>query len=623
LSLAGERSTVMDPSDLDVATAPATIADLPFFVAGRRPHADVVGRCAAGRLDFASGRELLERVRDFSLGLSALGMTRGDRVALLAESGPDWVIADLAILAAGAVVVPIYPTLAKGQAAFILENSGATLAVVSTAEQLAKLAVAAGTSSGLRAIVSMTAPPDPGAPVPVLAMSDVAARGHQRIVDGWGVARNFQDEARRTRPEDVATIIYTSGTTGEPKGVLLTHANLVANITGVREVLDLDEQDRALSFLPLCHAFERLVIYVYLTCGVSVAFAESLETVARDLLVARPTVLTGVPRVFEKLHDRIVTTACAAGAMKRRIFDWATRLADRRGRALERRQAMSFVERLQSRVADRLVFRKIRDAVGGRLRFAVSGSAPLSPDLGRWFLGIGLPILEGYGLTETSPVLTVVPLESVRFGTVGRALPNVELKVADDGEILARGPNIMAGYYGRPGDTAGVIRDGWFCTGDVGTIDAESYLHITDRKREFIATSGGKKIAPQPIEIALRDDPLVADAVLVGDRRRFTAALLVPDFDVLRGRIGPQGTGGTTLEVTLVARDDVQQMYARIVERVNARLAQFEKIKQFVVLPAPFSIASGELTPTLKVKRRVVEERYRDTIDAMYLAEKP
>jgi long-chain acyl-CoA synthetase len=382
-------------------------------------------------------------------------------------------------------------------------------------------------------------------------------------------------------------------------------------------VLPLDATDTGLSFLPLCHAFERLVAYVYLTAGVSIVFAESFGTVGRDLVRIRPTVMTGVPRLFEKLHTRILDKRKDLRGLRRRIFDWSVRLASKRGRWLEDRAPLSVWRRLQSRVADRLVFRQVRDGLGGRLRFAVSGGAALPPALGRFFHGAGLPILEGYGLTETAPVLTVMTLDAIRFGTVGRALPGVTLRTADDGEILARGPNVMAGYYGRPAETAEALRDGWFHTGDIGALDADGYLQITDRKKELLVTSGGKNIAPQAIEGALGRDRLVAEAMLIGEGRHFLAALIVPDFAELVRRLGLPAAEAEDRR-RLLERPNVRALYQECVDAVNVHRAQFERIKKFALLPHDFSVESGELTPTLKLKRRVIEAKYRNVIEALY-----
>lgn len=605
------------PADhLDVQRVPRTIAELPFFASGRYPGPGLLGQCRNGAIVPTSGRELLPLVRDLSLGLSSLGMTSGDRVAILSESRPEWLFADFATLAAGAVSVPIYPTLPADQTAFILRDSGAVIVVASTAVQFEKLQSVADSLPALRAIVVMDGidvPAEVGG-VRVLSFDAVRALGHEQMTAGWGVARAFHDTARRVRPDDLATIIYTSGTTAEPKGVMLTHGNLVANIDAVLQVTPVTQEDTALSFLPLCHAFERIVAYIYLTAGISVTFAESVETVGRDLLLVRPSIMTGVPRVFEKLRARIHEKAATASAVRRAIFRWAAAVAIKRGERLSTGRRVLPALAAASAVADRLVFAKIRAGLGGRLRFAVSGSAPLAADIGRFFYGLGLPIIEGYGLTETSPVLSVVRLDRIRFGTVGPPLPGVDLKIADDGEILARGPNVMRGYYNRPEETAAVLVDGWFHTGDIGSIDDEGFLRLTDRKKDLIVTSGGKKIAPQPIEQRLRRHRLVAEAVLVGDRRHFPAALVVPDVAAVALYWGVTPDEARARLDT----EDLEALFQPAIDMANQDLAQFERIKKFAVISDELTVAGGVLTPTLKVKRRVFDERYRAQIDALY-----
>jgi len=597
------------------SVTPATIAELPFFVAGRFSKPDLIGRSAGDRIDHFSGRELVDRVRDVSLGLSTLGMAPGDHVALLSESRPEWLIADFAILTAGSVTIPIYPTLSAEQVAFILSDSRATLAIVSSPAQLEKVVSAAPRVPSLRAIVLIDPIPEGlASPVAVVAFDTVSANGHKTIVDGWGVARGYQERARAVRPDDLATIIYTSGTTGAPKGVMLTHGNLAANVAGVLAVLDLNEEDTALSFLPLCHAFERTVACVCLASGVSLIFAESIDTIARDLLRVRPTVMSAVPRVFEKLHARILEKGAQTSGLRRKVFDWALSVAVRRGERIAAGRPIPVTLALASRIADGQVFAKIRDSIGGRLRWAVSGSAPLNRNLASFFLGVGLPILEGYGLTETAPVLAVTPPGRIRLGTVGPPLPNLEVRIADDGEVLARGPNLMRGYFERPDQTHAVIVDGWFHTGDVGALDDNGYLSITDRKKELLVTSGGKKIAPQPIEERLRAHPLVNEAMLVGDQRHFPAALIAPNFHALATQLR---IDENTIR-SRVGTGEVRALYQPIVDEVNRHLAQFERIKKFVLVPEEFSVATGELTPTLKIKRRIVVEKYRDVIEAIY-----
>ncbi len=577
-----------------------------------------VGRCRGDELLQISSKEMFERIRDLSLGLRAIGVARGDRVAIVSESRPEWLLSDLAILTAGAVTVPIYPTLSSAQARYILRDSGARLAIVSTRLQLDKIQEVRHLLPSLEAVVVMDGAAVAPADAPsVLRLDEVERRGHARMTGEWGAAKEFRDAARTVSPDDLATIIYTSGTTGEPKGVMLTHGNLVSNMRATTDTLHISQDDVALSFLPLSHGFERMVAYVYLFSGVTLVFAESFDTIGRDLARVRPTILTGVPRVYEKLHARILETARTAGGSKAAIFRWAVNAGLARAKAVLRGRPAGPMTSLKSAIGDRFVFSAIREKLGGRIRFVASGSAPLDANVMEFFHAIGVPIIEGYGLTETSPILTFNPLNALRVGTVGRPIPGVELRIADDGEILARGPNIMRGYFNKPDATADVLRDGWFHTGDIGHIDADGYLTITDRKKDLLVTSGGKKIAPQPVEAVLKRSPLVSEAVLLGDRRKYAAVLIVPDFAALERRLKDLGRPPGTRE-ELVRRADVLALYQEIVDALNRELSQFERIKTIALLPTEFTVESGELTPTLKVKRKVVEQKWRDQIEALY-----
>ncbi len=606
-------------ADVEIDADVKTIADLPFHVMGRFPKPVTLGRCRADEVIELSSKEVFERIRDLSLGFRLLGVSRGDRVAIIAESRPEWLLCDLAVLTAGAATVPIYPTLSAAQAKYILHDSGARLAIVSTKLQLEKLQEVRHLLPSLEAVVLMDAPggaPPPGSPS-VLSLEEVERRGHGRMTGEWGAARGFRDDARGIGRDDLATIIYTSGTTGEPKGVMLTHGNLVSNMRGAADALDISQDDVALSFLPLSHAFERMVAYVYLFCGVTIIFAESFDTVARDMGRVRPTVLTGVPRVYEKLHARITEAAAASGGAKATLFRWALTAGLARAKAVLRGKSAGPLTSMASAIGDRVVFSAIRARLGGRLRFVASGSAPLSANVMEFFYAIGIPIIEGYGLTETAPILTFNPVNALRVGTVGRPIPGVELRIADDGEILARGPNIMTGYFNKPEATAAALEHGWFHTGDIGQIDAGGYLTITDRKKDLLVTSGGKKIAPQPIEGVLKRSPLVAEAVLLGDRRKYAAVLIVPEFKALERRLKDLGRPPGTRE-ELLAREDVIALYQEIVDALNRELSQYERIKRIALLPREFTVESGELTPTLKVKRKVVEEKWREQIEALY-----
>ena len=598
-----------------------TLAALPFHFVGRHPKSALMRRCRGDAVEELSTQELFDRIRDFSLGLGALGVEPGDRVAILSDSRPEWVIADLAALAAGAVTAPIYPTLPAAQVRYVLADSGARVVVVADETQAAKVRSVWDELPELSAMVIM----DPAADAPAgeegsasgreeLSLAEATDRGHRRLMTEDGLGREYKEHATAITPDQLATIIYTSGTTGEPKGVMLTHGNVASNVMDGGSVVQVDSEDAALSFLPLSHAFERAVVFLYLYQGVTVTFAESLDTIARDLGAVRPTVMTGVPRVYEKFHARVHEAVAGAPAIRQRLFHWAVGVGQRRAQADLAGRPASLSTRLLHGLADRLVLSKVRGRLGGRLRFVVSGSAPLSTPIAEFFFAIGIRVIEGYGLTETSPTLTVNPLERPKLGTVGPALPRVELEIADDGEVLARGPNIMQGYYGKPEATAEVMRDGWFCTGDIGSLDDDGYLTILDRKKELIVTAGGKNIAPNPIEAELKRSPLVAEAVLIGDRRPYVAALLVPDFAALATRV--DGEGASREEI--VERAAVVELFDEVVEKVNAGLARHEQIKRSALLPTEFGIATGELTPTLKVKRRVVAERWSDAIERLY-----
>lgn len=590
---------------------------------GRFAKPTVIGRCRGNEIAGLSSKEAFEKIRDLSLGLTSLGMGAGDRVAIVSESRPEWLLSDLAILAGGGVTVPIYPTLSAAQVKYVLDDSGARIAIVSTRVQLDKLQEVQHQLPALETLVVLDSSPA-GAPSPsVLTFDDLEARGHSRMTATWGAGREFRDAARGVTPDQLATIIYTSGTTGEPKGVMLTHGNLVSNLYAGATALDVRQDDVALSFLPLSHAFERMVAYVYLFCGVTIVFAESFETIGRDIATVKPTIITGVPRVYEKLHARIMEKGQGGSALKAALFRWAIGIGQLRGHAVLRGKQPGPLTSLRGALAERLVFGKIRDGLGGRVRYLVSGSAPLPIPIAEFFYGVGLRVIEGYGLTETAPILTVNPANAPRAGTVGRAVEGVELRIATDGEILARGPNVMAGYYNKAEATADVLKDGWFHTGDIGTLDSDGYLAITDRKKDLLVTSGGKKIAPQPIEAALKRSPLVSEAVVLGDRRKYAAALIVPDFKALERRLQelgrpPQAAGDRDSRAALLARPDVVTLYQEIVDALNRDLSQFERIKRIALLPAEFSIETGELTPTLKVKRKVVEDRWRGEIEKLY-----
>jgi long-chain acyl-CoA synthetase len=598
-----------------------TFAELPFVLAARHDRPVHLRRCVADGFQEFSTREFFSQIRALSLGLQEMGVEAGDRVALVCESRPEWSIADFAILTAGAVNVPVYPTLAASQTQFILDDASVKAVVVSDDVQLAKLVEIAPALPSVMALI-VIAPaqplpvPGPGGPA-IYAMADLVAKGEARVAADPGLAERFEAGARMVRPDDVLTIIYTSGTTGHPKGVVLTHRNLLANLRAINAVFGIHEGDEPLSFLPLSHVFERLALYLFLLVGTTVTFAENLQTIARDLERVKPTVMTGVPRVFEKYHHAVLDVISNAPAARRRLFHWAVRVAEAVAMArLEGRRAPWWAA-LQRPVADALVLTKVRARLGGRLRIVVSGSAPLAKTTEEFLFTVGLPIYNCYGMTECSPGITANPLRAPRLGTVGVAFPGVDIRIADDGEILTRGPNVMQGYYKRPEETAEVLRDGWMHTGDIGRLDAHGYLTLTDRKKDLIVTSGGKNIAPAPIEQRLKSSPLVAEAVLVGDRRNYVAVLIIPDFAMLEERLRAAGAASGTKD-QLSVRPDVRALYQVLLDELNVDLAQFEKIKRFAVLPQELTIEGGELTPTMKVRRKVVEERWAAVIERLY-----
>jgi long-chain acyl-CoA synthetase len=593
-----------------------TLAGLPFRTRDRFPKAVLVGRCLEAGSETLSSREFFDQVRDFSLGLSCLGMKRGDRIAVVSDSRPEWVISDLAVLTAGGVTVPVYPTLAAPQLWFILAESGCRIAVVANAAQVSKLDEVTKGLPDLETVVVIDGEAA-SERFRTLTMRAVLALGREKLASDPGAAEAYEETARSVRPSDLATIVYTSGTTGDPKGVMLSHGNIISNVIATTSWIGLTSDDSTLSFLPLSHVFERVVFFRCLYDGVTVFFAESLTTVARDLQKVKPTVVTGVPRVFEKVHGAIHEAVAKLSGPRKALALWAIDVGLALARARLSGRPLSAGARVKRSVADHLVFSKMRARTGGRLRFFVSGSAPLSPRIGEFFFAINLPILEAYGLTESSPGITGNPIDAPRLGTVGKALAGVEVRIAPDGEILVRGPNVMQGYYKRPEATAEALADGWLHTGDIGELSADGYLTITDRKKDLIVTSGGKKIAPQPLENLLKQDPFVAEAVLVGEQRKFPAALLVPDFPKLEAWAERMQLRAESRE-HLVNLPEVQRLYQEVLDKLNTTLAQFERVKRFAVLPKEFTMERGELTPTMKVRRQVVEERWRAVIEKLY-----
>jgi long-chain acyl-CoA synthetase len=562
-----------------------------------------------------SHREALERVQAITLGLRELGIRPGDKVALISENRPEWALADYACLCVRAADVPIYPTLTAKQTEYILRDSEAVAVFCSTTAQVDKVLEVKGALPGLTHVIGFdggAAAQRPGA----MSLSSLEAKGR-------AAASQYADwkrEALSAQPDDLATLIYTSGTTGDPKGVMLSHHNIWSNVQAVLQMIPIGSGDECLSMLPLSHSYERMVDYTLFQAGVIINYAESFDTVAANLGEVKPTVVLSVPRLYEKVYARVLENALSGSAIKRGIFLWAKRAGEQWATLSLAGLPIPGGLAIKKKLADKLVFSKLQARTGGRIRFFVSGAAPLSADIAKFFYSAGLPIIEGYGLTESSPVLTLNPLDRIKLGTVGRAIPGVELKIASDGEIFARGPNIMQGYYKLPEATHETVdEEGWLHTGDIGELDSDGYLKITDRKKELIKTAGGKYIAPQPIEGMVKRNKFVANAVLYGDRRKFPIILVVPNFDNLERWAQERGlTYGTRAE--LIALADVRAKVEREVMSQLRDLAKFETPKKVVLLENDFTIESGELTPTLKVKRRVVEKHYKDQIDAAYAA---
>lgn len=540
-------------------------------------------------------------------GFEKLGVSRGDRVMLLTDNRPEWHMVDLATVDLGAADVPVYGTLTPSQIAFQAKDSGSKVAVAENADQMGKFIEIRSECPALQHLIQIEGPCAEG----VLSLAEVIDSGTTGDAEDL-----FWQRAQKINAEDLLTLIYTSGTTGRPKGVTLTHENLVQNVIPSAERALIDPEDFCLEFLPLCHVFERMLGYLYMYRGVTKAYC-SVYHVGDLLTTIRPTVFASVPRIYEKVYDKVIDAVSSSSGIRRGLFNWAMetgRAAYPKVLAGGRASGLGFA------LADKVVLSKVRERLGGRLRFCVSGGAPLPLFINEFFHSIGIRILEGYGLTETSPVIAVNGLAPgmTRLGTVGKAISNVEARIADDGELCVRGPSIMEGYWNLPEKTAEVFdSDGFFLTGDIAEIDDEGFIRITDRKKDIIVTAGGKNIAPQPIEAELKRSPLVDNAVIIGDRRPYLVVLLSPNTEGLEKWAEVEGVDFTSIE-DLTAHPRVIDAYAAVVASTNVGLAGYEQIKKHTVLPLMLSIDDGTLTPTLKVKRRVVERQYSDLIEAMY-----
>ncbi|UCE41078.1 MAG: long-chain fatty acid--CoA ligase [Candidatus Aminicenantes bacterium] len=558
-----------------------------------------------------STEEFGNKVKYFSLGLKEMGLNPEDKLVILSETRPEWVMTDFGNICAGGVTVPVYPSLMPEQIKYIVEDSNAKIVVYSDSEQGEKIAEIRGDLSNVTHYVTF----ESEAPDGVLTFDQVLEKGKKIYEESPDL---FDKAASLARPDTLASILYTSGTTGVPKGVMLTHNNFVTNVKGVTDVIEFSNKDTVLSWLPLSHSFERIATYTYLFKGCSIAYAEDMLSVGQNMPEIRPTIVVGVPRLFEKVYAAVMDNVLASSPMKRKIFFWATKVGRKFGQRTLRGEPIPKFLEFKRKIAHKLVFSKIIAKTGGRIRFFVTGAAPLSKDIAELFYAMGLIVLEGYGLTETSPVISVNRLEKIKFGSVGPTIPEVEVKIAEDGEILARGPNIMRGYYNMEEETKEAIKDGWFYTGDIGHLDEDGFIFITDRKKDIIVTAGGKNVAPQPIENALKSNSYVNDVLVIGDKRKFMSALVVPNFEKLEEYAKFNNIPYKDKQ-DLIKNEDVIKFLEAEVDRATPNFASYEKVKRVALLDREFTISDGEITPTFKIKRNVVEKKYKDLIDALYI----
>ena len=600
---------VSNPADLP----PGTLSQL-FLTAVEDRREELAFRYFPGdgdHLEDMSYGAVYDLVRAVAGGLQALGMKRGDRAAILSETRMEWSVCDYACICTGVLDVPIYSTLTGPQVAYILENSDASLVFASTPDQAEKVGAASREMGRDIQIVVFDA--SDSLPEGALAWEDFLEKGCEVYADMDD--ESFRAMALEAEPDGLATLLYTSGTTGNPKGVMLTHNNLWSNVTAAGRVLPRKEGDTALVFLPLSHVLQRMVSYLYFSRGDTAAYAHSIHKVADDIKVVRPNIVVSVPRLYEKVYNAVME----AEGLKKRLVLWAREVGEAWAEEKLAGREPGGVLKVAYRLADALVFKKIRAAMGGRIRYFISGGAPLAPDINRFFFSAGIWILEGYGLTETSPVTNVNSFEGFRIGTVGKAIPGTEIRIGEEGEILIRGPQVMKGYYNLPEATTEAIDpEGWFHTGDVGEIDEDGFLRITDRIKDIIVTAAGKNVAPQSIENRLKTNEFVEQAVMIGDRRSFCVILVVPSFPNLEAWARKTGIQASDAKA-LLARTEVQELMEEQVFGALKGLARFETPKKIGLIESQFTIEDGTLTPTQKVKRRAVEARYRELIEAFYL----
>jgi len=605
----------MNPSDLVSSPPEDTIVkmvDARVREFGDRP---VMKRKIGEKWEEVTWRRLGDSYSDVARGLLQLELGRGDSIAILSENRPEWAIADLGTFAMDGIVVPLYWTLTPSQIGYILKDCEAKAIFVSNADYLERILGIRNELPDLRKIIIFDPPSSGELPDGVISLQDLIDLGRKAPPEIW---ESMGRSAASGSKDDLATIIYTSGTTGEPKGVMLTHNNFLSNIRAVLEVIHVDENDSCLSFLPLSHIFERIAYYLFLYVGGLICYAESVETVVVNLGEVKPTILISVPRIYEKAYGRILDRVREGSIVKRGIFVTCLNIGQKVSRKLQAGRDLGGALAFTHRIADKLVFAKLRATFGDNIRLMISGGAPLNKHIAQFFHAAGLVILEGYGLTETGPVISANLLEKLRFGSVGVPVPGVEVMIAEDGEILTRGPNVMKGYFHRPGETAEAInKEGWFHTGDIGHIDGDGFLVITDRKKSLIVTAGGKNVAPAALENALSADKFINQAFAYGDGRKFISALIVPDWERLEKYAEEHHIKYS--KIAQLCRDEKINGFIR--QRVDAALedfAPFEQVKKFRIMEKEFSQETGEVTPTLKIVRKEITRRYWRELDALY-----
>ena len=595
------------------ADAPETLAGLFRQAAANHNRKDALNFKKDGEWRAISSDEMLSRIENIALGLYSLGLRKDDKIALLAPNSPEWTLTDAACQFVGIIDVPIYTTLAPNSVEYIIKDSGAQIFFVQNSEYLERVEENLQNCPTLKKIVlfdsSNIAEPN------IISLADLEKEGAKLKIENPELIETL---LKSVEPNDVATLIYTSGTTGEPKGVMLTHSNLISNAVNSATDYSFTRKDKALSVLPLSHVFERSGMYVYILNGMAVYYAESIDKAADNLREVSPTIFVGVPRIFEKVYARAKVKAAQESRAKELIFDWAIEVGKEYAQLVEKKQVVPRILAVQHSIADKIVFSKLREFFGGNLRFCITGGAPLSDEIYLIFTGAGIAILQGYGLTETAPVVTSNTPMNTKLGTVGKPIRSVEIRLAEDGEIEVSGPNVMLGYYNKPEATREVFaEDGWFKTGDIGAIDKDGFLKITDRKKELFKTSGGKYIAPSPIEQLILGSRFVSQVVLVGNGRKFPAALIVPNFEQLESYAKHKD-----LEIQTPAEfcrnPQIIDLIERQIAELSKNLSRYEKVKKFALLENELTVEGGELTPTLKVKRRVVSEKYHDVIEKIY-----